>query len=121
MSQTLLAIIESAKEMSPNKNVAHCLKNIDSSKLLVLSLGTGSSKRDEKLEVDENEPWGIFQWFVGPKDTTPLLDVLTTATEDMVDIYMSAFFNVSGYNDNYLRIQVHSKPPKNEERYLTSG
>ncbi|KAM1223097.1 hypothetical protein ACFX15_010216 [Malus domestica] len=105
---TLLAIIESAKEMSPNKNVAHCLKNIDSSKLLVLSLGTGSSKRDEKLEVDENEPWGIFQWFVGPKDTTPLLDVLTTATEDMVDIYMSAFFNVSGYNDNYLRIQDDS-------------
>lgn len=121
MSQTLLAIIESAKEMSSNKNVAHCLKNIDSSKLLVLSLGTGSSKRDEKLEVDENKPWGIFQWFVGPNETTPLLDVLTTATEDMVDIYMSAFFNVSGYNDNYLRIQVHSKPPKNEERYLTSG
>ncbi|KAB2629902.1 patatin-like protein 2 [Pyrus ussuriensis x Pyrus communis] len=98
----------SAKGMSPSKNVAHCLKNIDSSKLLVLSLGTGSLKRDEKLEVKQDEPWGIFQWFVGPKDTTPLLDVLTTATEDMVDIYMSAFFNVSGYIDNYLRIQDDS-------------
>ncbi|BFG37203.1 hypothetical protein CerSpe_234770 [Prunus speciosa] len=107
---TLLAIIEAAREMSQNKIVAHCLKNIDSSKLLVLSLGTGSARRDEKLQVADHNSWGIFQWFMGqdPNFTTPLLDVLTTATEDMVDIYMSAFFNVSGYSDNYLRIQDDS-------------
>ncbi|XP_020421509.1 patatin-like protein 1 [Prunus persica] len=58
---TLLAIIEAAREMSQNKNVAHCLKNIDSSKLLVLSLGTGSARRDEKLQVADHESWGIFQ------------------------------------------------------------
>ncbi|VVA12962.1 PREDICTED: patatin [Prunus dulcis] len=37
------------------KNVAHCLKNIDSSKLLVLSLGTGSARRDEKLQVADKD------------------------------------------------------------------
>ncbi|XP_021811069.1 patatin-like protein 2 [Prunus avium] len=107
---TLRATIEAAREMSQNKIVAHCLKNIDSSKLLVLSLGTGSARRDEKLQVADHNSWGIFQWFMGqdPDYTTPLLDVLTTATEDMVDIYMSAFFNVSGYSDNYLRIQDDS-------------
>lgn len=88
--------------------MAHCLKNIDSSKLLVLSLGTGSARRDEKLQVADHNSWGIFQWFIGPDPdyTTPLLDALTTATKDTVDMYMSAFFNASGYSDNYLRIQV---------------
>ncbi|CAL9003632.1 unnamed protein product [Prunus brigantina] len=108
---TLLAIIEAAREMSQNKNVAHCLKNIDSSKLLVQSLRTGSARRDEKLQVADHNSWGIFQWFMDPDPdyTNPLLDVLTTATEDMVDIYMSAFFNVSGYGDNnYLRSQDDS-------------
>ncbi|CAL2269555.1 unnamed protein product [Prunus armeniaca] len=59
------------------KNVAHCLKNIDSSKLLVLSLGTGSARRDEKLQVADHNSRGIFQWFMGPDPdyTTPLLDV----------------------------------------------
>lgn len=90
--------------------MGHCLKNIDSSKLLVLSLGTGSARRDEKLQVADHNSWGIFQWFIGPDPdyTTPLLDALTTATKDTVDMYMSAFFNASGYSDNYLRIQACS-------------
>ncbi|XP_068338664.1 patatin-like protein 2 [Pyrus communis] len=108
---TLLAIIESAKEKSDNKSGAERL-HIDSSKLLVLSLGTGSAKKDAMLEVGEPSTWGIWKWFLHPKRSSiPLIDVLTTPSVNMVEVYLSAFFNVSGSDDNYLRIQEDGLKP----------
>lgn len=105
--QTLLAIIESAKEKSDNKSGAERL-HIDSRKLLVLSLGTGSAKKGAMLEVGNCDEWGILKWLVNPKSSSvPLIDVLTTPSVNMVEVYLSAFFNVSGSDDNYLRIQVY--------------
>lgn len=104
---TLLAIREVTKEMSRKKN-SSCLNVMDHSKLLILSLGTGSSKRDEKFEVGDGKSWGLYKWFMGPEGTTPLIDVVLTAMDDMVDIYMSIFFRSSGFKDNYLRVQVDS-------------
>ncbi|KAJ0014447.1 hypothetical protein Pint_20422 [Pistacia integerrima] len=98
---TLLAICEAAKEMSGNRN-SPSLSMVDSSKLLVLSLGTGASKRDVELEVGDGRKWGLFNWFMGPNNTAPFFDVLFTAMDDMVEVYTSAFFH--GLN-NYLRIQ----------------
>ncbi|PON73475.1 Patatin-related protein [Trema orientale] len=104
---TLLAIREVMKEMSQAEN-SSCLDIMDHSKLLILSLGTGSSKRDEKLEVGDGKSWGLYKWFMGPDGTTPLIDVVLTAMDDMVDIYMSVFFGASAFKDNYLRVQVDS-------------
>ncbi|OMO96194.1 Patatin/Phospholipase A2-related protein [Corchorus olitorius] len=104
---TLLAISEVTKEISLNRKDP-CLNNMDYSKLLVLSLGTGSSKRDEKLEVGDGKTWGLFSWFMGPNGTNPLFDVVLTAMDDMVDIYLSVFFQNSRFKDNYLRIQIDS-------------
>ncbi|XVE61348.1 hypothetical protein DITRI_Ditri06bG0032300 [Diplodiscus trichospermus] len=55
---TLLALSKFAKERSADGK-AKCLKDIDCSKILVLSLGTGSSKRNNGLEI-VNENWGPF-------------------------------------------------------------
>ncbi|CAN6556685.1 unnamed protein product [Malus baccata var. baccata] len=108
---TLLAIIESAKEKSDNKSGAERL-HIDSSKLLVLSLGTGSAKKGATLEVGNRDEWGILKWLVNPKSSSiPLIDVLTTPSVNMVEVYLSAFFNVSGSDDNYLRIQEDGLKP----------
>ncbi|KAM1532167.1 hypothetical protein PS2_006189 [Malus domestica] len=108
---TLLAIIESAKEKSDNKSGAERL-HIDSSKLLVLSLGTGSAKKGAMLEVGNRGEWGILKWLVNPKSSSiPLIDVLTTPSVNMVEVYLSAFFNVSGSDDNYLRIQEDGLKP----------
>ncbi|XP_021283584.1 patatin-like protein 2 [Herrania umbratica] len=105
---TLLAMVEASKEMSLNEKDQR-LKKMDCSKLLVLSLGTGSSKRNNKLEVDDPKLWGLFKWFQGPDDTVPFSDVLLTATDDMVDIYLSSFFQgSSNFKTNYLRIQTDS-------------
>ena len=93
----------SRKEYTPSPS---SLDVFDHSKLLILSLGTGSSKRDEKFDVGDGKTWGIYKWFVGPEGTTPLIDVVLTAMDDMVDIYMSVFFRSSVFKDNYLRVQV---------------
>ncbi|KAF4355841.1 hypothetical protein F8388_004127 [Cannabis sativa] len=103
---TLLAIREVMKEMSLDEN--SCFDIMDHSKLLILSLGTGSSKQCEKFEAGDGKTWGLYKWFKGPKGTTPLMDVVLTAMDDMVDIYMSVFFGASSFKDNYLRVQVDS-------------
>lgn len=91
--------------MSRSEN-STCLDILDHNKLLILSLGTGSSKQDEKFEVGDGKTWGLYKWFMGPEGTTPLTDVVLTAMDDMVDIYMSVFFGASAFKDNYLRVQV---------------
>ncbi|EOY10975.1 Phospholipase A 2A, IIA,PLA2A isoform 2 [Theobroma cacao] len=102
---TLLALSEVAKEMSLDGK-AQCLDNMDCSKFLVLSLGTGSSKRNNKLEI-VNENWGPLRWLWGDNGI-PFLDVLMNAIDAMVDIYLSAFFRGASFEDNYLRIQTDS-------------
>ncbi|XP_022743776.1 patatin-like protein 2 [Durio zibethinus] len=103
---TLLAISEVAKEKNL-EGKAECSNNMDRSKLLVLSLGTGSSKRHNELKVG-SKSCGLIHWVVGPNGSTPISDVLLTAMDDMVDIYLSAFFQGPSFKDNYLRIQTDS-------------
>ncbi|KAM1226905.1 hypothetical protein ACFX13_006315 [Malus domestica] len=109
---TLVAIIEMAKERSDNKSVAERLPNIDSSKLLVLSLGTGSAKKHMELTIGDPSIWGILTWLLPQKGVTPLIDVLMTASVNMVEVYLSAYFKVSGSDSNYLRIQDDELDPK---------
>ncbi|XVF57450.1 hypothetical protein PTKIN_Ptkin06aG0206500 [Pterospermum kingtungense] len=102
---TLLALSEAAKEMSADGKVK-CLKDIDCNKVLVLSLGTGSSQENNDLDVT-SEHWGPLNWLIG-NNGVPLLDVLMTAMDDMTDIYLAAFFGGTSFDQNYLRIQTHS-------------
>jgi hypothetical protein len=82
-------------------------KKINARKLLVLSLGTGSSKGTNKLEVGSPDTaWGLVNWFFGPEKSRPLTDVLMAGSNEMVEIYTSSFFQFSGLEDNYIRIQV---------------
>ncbi|XVF06376.1 hypothetical protein REPUB_Repub06bG0042900 [Reevesia pubescens] len=100
---TLIALSEVAKEMCADGKV-QSLKDIDGNQLLVLSLGTGSSKRNNQHEVLYDN-WGPLQWLVG---SPSIFDVLLTASDDMVDMYLSAFFQGTSFHKNYLRIQTDS-------------
>ncbi|XVE62771.1 hypothetical protein DITRI_Ditri06bG0146400 [Diplodiscus trichospermus] len=102
---TLLALSEVAKEMSANGK-AKCLKDIDCSNILVLSLGTGSSKKMNKRQV-ATPNWGTLDWMVGDNGI-PLVDALMAASDAMVDIYLSGFFQGTSFDQNYLRIQTDS-------------
>ncbi|XP_057959077.1 patatin-like protein 2 [Malania oleifera] len=102
---TLLAVRQALGKLAPGKEEA--MKQIVyNKKLLILSLGTGSSKTTEKLEVGDPQSWGLMKWVQGPHGTVPLLDVLSFGSTDMVDIYLSMFFPFrSAQNPNYLRIE----------------
>ncbi|KAI3936436.1 hypothetical protein MKX01_014405 [Papaver californicum] len=99
---TLLAILEATKINGNQQNSYYTSQ--DYSRYLVLSLGTGSAKR-QGYEVEKSQ-WGLLDWFASDKGTPPLLDVFCNAMDDMVDIYLSLIFPTHhNCGRNYLRIQ----------------
>uniref|UniRef100_A0A5B6YT13 Patatin-like protein 3 n=1 Tax=Davidia involucrata TaxID=16924 RepID=A0A5B6YT13_DAVIN len=77
---------------------------MDYGRLLVISLGTGSSKIEEKYDADEAAKWGVLGWLTNG-GSTPLVDVFTQASADMVDFHLSVVFQALHSERNYLRIQ----------------
>ncbi|KAJ6296578.1 hypothetical protein OIU78_022318 [Salix suchowensis] len=79
----------------------------DFHKFVILSLGTGAANETGKLEVGDGE-WGIVDW-LWQDNSTPLLDILRTTSDEMTEMYMSKVFQYSGLEHNYTRIQVELK------------
>ncbi|KAG5223982.1 patatin protein [Salix suchowensis] len=84
-------------------------KNTDFQNIVILSLGTGAPDASGRLEVG-NRKWGIFDWLWHDDNSTPLLDILTTAPDEMTEMYISNVFQISGLEHNYTRIQAQLKP-----------
>lgn len=79
---------------------------MDYGRFLVLSLGTGSAKREEKYDAAEAASWGLLGWLTADS-STPLVDVFTESSSDMVDFHLSTVFQALHSEQNYLRIQVY--------------
>ncbi|XP_008801795.1 patatin-like protein 2 [Phoenix dactylifera] len=80
------------------------IKPADYGKFLVLSLGTGSAKQEEKLNASKASKWGVLGWLYN-NGMTPLIDSFSQASYDMVDIHASVIFQALHCESNYLRIQ----------------
>uniref|UniRef100_A0A251VGF1 Putative acyl transferase/acyl hydrolase/lysophospholipase n=1 Tax=Helianthus annuus TaxID=4232 RepID=A0A251VGF1_HELAN len=80
------------------------IKPLEYGRFLVLSLGTGSQKFQEKYDATKSSSWGILGWLAGG-GSTPLVDVFTQASGDMVDYHISTVFEALHSIENYLRIQ----------------
>ncbi|KAJ0981587.1 hypothetical protein J5N97_009842 [Dioscorea zingiberensis] len=80
---------------------------MDYAKFLIISLGTGSAKNEERFSAKESTSWGLFGWLYN-NGTTPLIDFFSQASADMVDIHASVLFQVLHSEKNYLRIQDDS-------------
>jgi len=80
------------------------IKPADYGKFLVLSLGTGSAKVEEKFDAVESSKWGLLGWLYN-KGTTPIIDSFSQASADLVDIHASVLFQALHSDDRYLRIQ----------------
>lgn len=78
---------------------------MDYGSFLVISLGTGSSKTEEKYDAKMAAKWGVLGWLVHG-GSSPIVDVFTQASADMVDFHISVFFQALHSEENYLRIQV---------------
>nr|CAB3492013.1 unnamed protein product [Digitaria exilis] len=74
---------------------------------LIISVGTGSSKQAEKYTAPECAKWGLIQWLYHG-GFTPIIDILSHASSDMVDIHASVLFQALHCEKNYLRIQDDS-------------
>ncbi|KAJ6722451.1 PATATIN [Salix koriyanagi] len=102
--QTLVAMSEVSKELTWKNPDFFPIAPMDYGRFLVLSLGTGTAKSEEKYDADEAAKWGILGWLTSD-NSTPIVDVFTEASGDMVDLHISTVFQALHSEENYLRIQ----------------
>jgi hypothetical protein len=74
---------------------------------LVISVGTGSAKLAEKYTAPQCAKWGLIQWLY-EGGFTPIIDIFSHASADMVDIHAAVLFEALHCEKNYLRIQVRT-------------
>ncbi|KAG6729301.1 patatin-like protein 2 isoform X1 [Carya illinoinensis] len=102
---TMMAISQILKEILMQHTELSDMKAMDcSNRMLVLSLGTGAAKHEEKYTAARVSKWGLLNWLYD-NGATPLLDVYGDASSDMVDFHVSTLFRSLGRKSNYLRIQ----------------
>ncbi|XBI04032.1 hypothetical protein VPH35_132377 [Triticum aestivum] len=73
-------------------------------KFMILSLGTGTAKIEEKFDAAECGKWGLLGWLY-KRGATPIIDSFSEASADLVDIQASIVFQTLHCNKRYLRIQ----------------
>ncbi|CAO2831164.1 unnamed protein product [Amaranthus hypochondriacus] len=101
---TLLAMIEVSKQLlkdNPSSDRIH------DKRLVVLSIGNGSAKNEQKYNAKITAKWGPLSWILY-NGHTPIIDFLFEAGSDMVDLHNNVLFQAMQSQDNYLRIQDNS-------------
>ncbi|KAL3520647.1 hypothetical protein ACH5RR_018796 [Cinchona calisaya] len=104
---TLIAINEVTKEISQGNTDFSPMKPTEYERFLVLSLGTGTAKIEQKYDAVKAAKWGILAWLING-GSSPLVDVFNEASSDMVDFHLCTIFQALQCEDNYLRIQDDS-------------
>ncbi|XVE87174.1 hypothetical protein DITRI_Ditri18aG0094800 [Diplodiscus trichospermus] len=102
---TLIAISHVWMEIMKQNADFSDIEPMDSNRMLVLSLGTGTNHIDApKYDAATANKWSKSDWIFN-NGNTPFLDACWHASSDMVDLHVSALFQCSNCNENYLRIQ----------------
>ncbi|KAG6387908.1 hypothetical protein SASPL_153103 [Salvia splendens] len=104
---TLVAVREVTKEVLSRSEDFFPIQPMECAKLLVISLGTGSAKREEKYTAEMASKWGILGWLFNG-NSTPIIDIYNHASTDMVDYFLSAIYEAQTSQQNYLRIQAEN-------------
>ncbi|CAL5349113.1 unnamed protein product [Camellia sinensis] len=100
----LIAISEVTKQIMRRSSDYFATKKMDYGRLLVISLGTGSPIANEKYNADESAKWGLLGWLTSG-GSTPIVDVISQASSDMIDYHLNVVFQAFHSEKNYLRIQ----------------
>ncbi|CAM0942940.1 unnamed protein product [Alopecurus aequalis] len=101
---TMLAMTDVTKQILLGNVDFFPIKPADYGKFLVLSLGTGSAKVEEKYDAVSCGKWGILGWLYN-NGASPLIDSFSQASADLVDIQASVLFQALHCEKRYLRIQ----------------
>ncbi|MCL7039797.1 hypothetical protein MKW94_009094 [Papaver nudicaule] len=102
---TLLATTFVTNDLLMKREDLAPIKATDYRKYLIVSLGTGNAKNEQKYSAKVASKWGVLGWLYDG-GSVPLMDVFTQANEDMVDIHVSTLFNALQSEENYLRIET---------------
>ncbi|CAH2042627.1 unnamed protein product [Thlaspi arvense] len=100
----LVAISQVTKKIFEQDPDFFPIKAMDYGRFLVISIGTGSAKVEKNYNAKMAAKWGVLGWLIHG-GSTPLVDVFTQASADMVDFHNSVFFQALHSENNYLRIQ----------------
>ncbi|GLT47005.1 hypothetical protein SLA2020_207280 [Shorea laevis] len=101
---TLVATSEVTKEITKGNRDFFSIKANDYSRFLVISLGTGTVKSEGKYSALDAAKWVLLGWLTSDH-STPLVDVFTQASSDMVDFHLATVFQALHSEESYLRIQ----------------
>ncbi|KAF4380773.1 hypothetical protein F8388_017127 [Cannabis sativa] len=101
---SFVAISEITKQIAQNNlSFDPNTKPLDYTRFLVISLGTGSNKTEQKYNAKLSATWGPLSW-IYYNGSTPIIDVFSEASVDMVNYHNTVFFNALGSDGNHLRI-----------------
>ncbi|MCD7460022.1 Patatin-like protein 2 [Datura stramonium] len=101
---TLIATSEVTKQIYSGNSDFFPIKPTDYGKILVISIGTGLAKPEQKYNAKIASKWGIFGWLT-KEGSNPIIDAFADASDDMVDYHISVAFQALRSEQNYLRIQ----------------
>jgi len=103
---TLVAMTHVTKQILMKNPNFLPVKPAEYGKFLVLSLGTGTAKVEEKFDAAKCSKWGLLGWLYNG-GTTPIIDSFSQASADLVDIQASVLFQAlhCDCDRRYLRIQ----------------
>lgn len=100
----LLAISEIRNQIRMHTGEFPGVEPTEKKGMLVLSLGTGEAKFEEKYNASTAANWSMINWvYNGGK--TPIIDMFSSASSDMVDYHISTLFQSLDSKECYLRIQ----------------
>lgn len=102
--QSFIALSEVTKQVT-KKNPDFKPGPVDYTKVLVISLGTGSNKTQQKYNAKLSASWGPISW-IYYNGSTPIIDAFSESSVDTVNYYNCIFFNAAGCESNYFRIDV---------------
>ncbi|KAK0576155.1 hypothetical protein LWI29_012874 [Acer saccharum] len=91
MAVALVAITQVTNQISDENPDFFPIKPMDYGRFLVISIGTGSPKIEEKYSAKMAAKWGTLGWLLHG-GSVPLVDVFTQASADMVDFHISVVF-----------------------------
>ncbi|KAI3972644.1 hypothetical protein MKX01_019302 [Papaver californicum] len=102
---TLLAMNTVTNDLLMKREDLAPVRATDYKKYLILSLGTGNAKNEQKYSAPVVSKWGVLGWLYDG-GSVPLIDFFAQASADMVDIHVSTLFKALQSEENYLRIET---------------
>ncbi|TVU24247.1 hypothetical protein EJB05_26668 [Eragrostis curvula] len=104
---TMVAMSMLTKEVLRHNPDFHPEKPTEYKNYLIISIGTGSPKQAKQYTAPECAKWGLIQWLYHG-GFTPIIDIFSHSSSDMVDIHATVLFEALRCEGNYLRIQEDS-------------